>query len=149
MQQQSNTLYKEIHVLGVNTTMEKYEHARQFSVLPCHSISHVLLHLLLLFVFTLRSCPPQLLTLCLRSSVRSSRRSLCLRSPNSLFPLLVFVFVSQSHGSRSYCLSCFLPTLFNRPLVLFRCRYSLSSSFSLHTCTCVGQVRGQRLAWVK
>ena len=128
----------------------KYEHARQF-----FSVA-------MLFY---QSClAPPAVTLRLRPSVSPSPAvnsspsllgsllsplTLCLRSPNSLFPLLVFVFTSQSRGSRSYCLSCFLPTLFNQPLVLFRCRYSLSSSFSLHTYTRVGQVRGRRLAWVE
>ena len=35
------------------------------------------------------------------------------RSFNLLFLLLVFVFASQSLASYCYCLSCFVPTLFN------------------------------------
>ena len=73
-------------------------------------------------------------------------------SLNLLLPLLVFVFTSHSHASCCYCLSYFLPTLFNwplafffsRPLAFVHHRCSLSSSFfilhcsCLHTCTYVG-----------
>ena len=71
--------------------------------------------------------------------------TLHLRSPDSLFQLLVFALASQFCASCSYSSSCFLRTLFNRPLALFRHRYSLSSSFSLHTCTSARRVRGRRL----
>ena len=148
-----------------------------FSLLPCRSIRPALLLLLLVFVFALQSSPPQLFTLRLRSSVRSSRCSryvfadltrcfrcqspsslavsllplftLHLCSPDSLFQLLVFVFASQFRASRSYWSSCFLCTLFNRPPALFRHRYSLFSSFSLHTCARAGRVQGQRLERVE
>ena len=128
-QQQSNTLYKN---WGRNTTTGKYEHARKC----CHAILSVLscFLLLLLFIFTFQSCPLQLFTFRLHSLVHSSYRSLYvftlhLCSPNSLFLLLVFILANQSRGSRSYCSSCFLPTLFNQPLGLFRHRYSLFFSF--------------------
>ena len=58
-QQQSNTLYKEI--LGDKHYYRKVWTCK--TVLPYSSIHPVLLLLLLLFIFTLRSHPPQLFTL--------------------------------------------------------------------------------------
>ena len=148
MQQRSNTLYKEI--LGGRHYYGKVWHPRQFFSVAMPYYPFCL--------------APPAITLRLRHSVSPSQvvypspslfslfpspLTLRLCSPNSLFLLLVFVFASQSHASRSYCSSCFLPTLFNQPLALFRRRYSLSSSFSPHTCTRVVQVRGQRLARVE
>ena len=68
-----------------------------FSVLPRRSICPALLLLLLIFVFALRSRPPQLFTP-LPSLFGSLLLPLTLRlrSRNSLFPLLVFVLTSQS-----------------------------------------------------
>ena len=132
-----------------------------FSVLPCRStcICPILLLLPLLFIFTLRLrclvCSSRcslyvfaLLTHCFQvllvfviatqSLPPPPPFTLRLCSPDSLFQLLVFVFASQSCTSRSYCLSCSFPTFFNRPLALFRRRYSLSSSVSQHPCTCLG-----------
>ena len=130
-----------------NTTTGRYEHARQFFSVAMPFYPSCLVPP----AVTLRLCPsvspssavypsPSLFGSLLPSF------TLRLRSPNSLFPLLVFVFASKSRASRSYCSSCFLPTLFNRPLALLRRRYSLSSSFSPHTCTRAGRVRGRRLA---
>ena len=66
--------------------------------------------------------------------------------PSHCDKLLVFIFASQFHASRSYCSLCFLPTLSNRSLALFHRCYSPSSSFSLYMCTRTGRVRGRRLA---
>ena len=142
-----------------------------FSVLPCRSIHPVML---LLLTVTLRLCPsvsPSPTVHPSPSLFGSLLSPLTLRlcSPNLLFPLLVFVFASQSRFSRrlhyvfallSRYFSCqsssqlaslappaltvrrafsvLSKSLFNRPLALFRHRYSFSSSFSLHTCTRAG-----------
>ena len=114
-----------------NTTTGKYKHARQFFsiVTPfypsCFAPPAV----------TFRLCPSVSPSPAVHPSPSLfgsllSPLTLHLHSPNSLFQLLVFVLASQSRASRSYCSSCFLRTLFNQPLALFRHRYSLSSSFS-------------------
>ena len=137
VQQQSNTRYKEI--LGDKHYYGKYEHTRQFFsvAMPFYPSCLVPPAVTLRFRPSVSPSPAVYPSPSLSSSLLSPL-ILRLRSPNSLFPLLVFVFTSQSRASRSYCSSCFLPTLFNRPLALFRCRYSLSSSFSPHTCTRAG-----------
>ena len=130
-----------------NTTTGKYKHARQSfsSVTPfypsCLAPPAVTLRLHLSVSLSSAVHPSPSLFGSLLSSL-----TLRLRSPNSLFPLLVFVSASQSHASRSYSLSCFLRTLFNQPLALFCHCYSLSSLFSPHKCTRAGRVRGRRLA---
>ena len=90
---------------GINTTMGKYEHARQFFSVGMPFYPSCLV--------------PPAVTLRLRPSVSSSPAvypspllfgsllsslTLRLRSPNSLFPLLVFVFASQSRSPRLFTL---------------------------------------------
>ena len=123
-QQQSNTLYKEI-----------------FSP-SCLALPAVTLRLRPLVL------PLQLFTLCLRSLVSSSHRSLYVftlltHSPNSLFPLLVLVLASQSRASSSYCSLCFLLTLFNQPLALYRNHYLLFFSFFILAVHTHALMRGQ------
>ena len=140
-QQQSNTLYKEIlgdkHYYG--KTVFQCCHA-VLSILFCSSCCYSLSS-----PFGLAS---PAVYLCLRSLVHSSRRSLYVftlltRSPNWLFPLLVFVLANQSRASCSYCLLCFLPTLFNQPLALFRHHYLLFFSFFILAVHTHALMRGQ------
>ena len=97
-----------------------------FSVMQCRSICPVsllpLLHVLFISLFD------SLLTLFTRH----------FHSLNLLFPLLVFVFTSHSQASCCYCLSCFVPILFNRPLAFFiiiTCFLPHSSYYTVAVCT--------------
>ena len=102
VQQQSN-IHCTKKYWRTNTTTGKYKHARQFFSIVTPFYPSCLV--------------PPAVTLRLHLSVSPSSAvypspslfgsllsplTLRLRSPNSLFPLLVFVSASQSHASRSY-----------------------------------------------
>ena len=133
----------------INTTNGAYEHARQVFSNAIFILSMLLPLLRFISLFD------SLLTLFTRH----------FHSLNSLFPLLVFVFTSHSHASCSYSLSCFLPTLFNRPLAFFffiacflphssyytirgRCEGRDSRGWSKHTCEHVYKLVGHTLMHV-
>ena len=84
-----------------STTTGKYEYARQFfSIATPFYPSYLALP-----AFTLRLCPsvspsPAVYPSPSLFSSLLSPLTLCLRSLNSLFPLLLFVFASQSRSSR-------------------------------------------------
>ena len=129
-----------------------------FSVMQCRSICPVLLlpllHVLFISLFDSLFLLQNISTASLRYRQPISLFllfTLCLSSSHLLFPLLTFVFTSQSHDSCCYCLSCFLPTLFNRPLAFFCHCYSLSSLFLLAVCTrvlvCGGCECGDLRGW--
>ena len=86
---------------GTNTTTGKHEHARQFVsvAMPlypsCLAPPAVTLHLRP----SVSPSPAVYPSPSLFSSLLSSLTLLRLRSPNSLFPLLVFVFANQSRSS--------------------------------------------------
>ena len=94
----------------------------RFSVMPCR------IHLVPLL--------PLLRFISLFDSLLTLTRHF--HSLNLLFPLLVFVFTSHSHASYCYCLSCFVPTLFNRRLAFFvviACFLPCSSYYTIAVCT--------------
>ena len=150
VQQQSNTLYKEI--LGGKHYYGKVWHAKQFfSVAMPFYPSYLAPPAVTLHLCTSASPSQAVYPSPSLFGLLPLQLTLRLCSPNSLFPVLVFIFASQFHASQSYCSLCFLPTLSNRSLALFHRCYSPSSSFSPHTCTRTGRVWGRRLAqleWV-